>query len=80
MRDAGDDFGGMGGDDDNDEGGAWEGMGSPGIGADASSELVAAPRQVSRISVTYAKAAKQVSLGFHLLPEKVHPNLWDWLR
>ena len=61
MRAAGDEIGGLGGDhNDNDEGGAWEGMGSPSSGPDASSDLVAAPRQVARISVTYAKAAKQV--------------------
>ena len=50
-----------GGADDNDEGGEWMAAGSLGDMHEASSSgLVAAPRQVVRIGVTYAKAAKQV--------------------
>ena len=54
------DFIGAHGDDDGNDGGAWEGMGSPSSAQEVSSDLVAAPRQVARISVTYANAAKQV--------------------
>lgn len=61
------DFAGAPGDDDGDDGGAWEGPGSPSSAHGMSSDLVAAPRQVARISVTYASAAKHVRCQLQLL-------------
>ena len=48
-----------GGDDDDDDMGHGGGWGSEAF-ANGSASLVPAPRQVARISVTYASAAKQV--------------------
>ncbi|KAK9866833.1 hypothetical protein WJX84_006304 [Apatococcus fuscideae] len=54
-----------GGDDDDDDmghGGGWGDEGSSEAFANGSASLVPAPRQVARISVTYASAAKQVDV------------------
>jgi len=83
---SGDDYGGMdfemplGGDyySDDDEAAAnpateWGGEGGEGEGGEGSEDLVSAPRQVSKVSVNYARASKQVDV------KALKETLWDGL-